>query len=390
MNRCTLPYASWGWAEIETALGAFTRGQIRNGPDIGTLERQLGHLLGLSHVFAVNSGRTALRIGLESLSLLRSGRTEVIVPAYICPAVVNAVRLAGLTPIPAEIGPDLNLKIDSVCPLIGRNTLGIIVAHMYGCPANIGEFENLARAQGIFLIDDAAQVVGESVGGRPLGTFGDFGVLSFAQSKCIVTGESGGGGALICRNDELHPIVRSRVAALEPAQSRGRAFLSFLWNYLLAPLTTPVTYYWRRLVPAVPHAIDLARVANLDARLATCQLESRIDRRTRRIGILDGYAQRLSGNEPGIGFPQYAPDRYLARAMLLLPDGSDVALCRQELRSRSIETRCAYPVLLDAPDVTVSVKNTAKRLLEVPTDSSMQIKDVKYVCDCLGDILGKG
>ena len=387
MNHCKLPYANWGRSEFAAALSAFTLGQIRNGPDVEKLEKQLGLLLGQANVLAVNSGRTALRIGLESLAELRSSRTEVIIPAYICPAVINTVKSAGLSPVPAEIGPDLNLTLESVRALIGKNTLGIVVAHMYGCPANIGEFENLARDSGVFLIDDAAQVVGVSVNGRPLGTFGDFGVLSFAQSKCIVTGESGGGGALICQNAELLPIVHSRVDSLDPAQSRGPAFLAFIWNYLLAPLTAQATYYWRRVAPSTPHDIDLARIANLDAKLAICQLESRIDRRTRRVHILDCYARQLSGNTHEIEFPQYAPGRYLARAMLRLPDGYDIALCRQALRSQSITTRCSYPVFADHPDSVPSAAKMAKRLIEVPVDPAMDAKDVRFVCDCLYEIL---
>lgn len=387
MSRCNLPFASWGWPEFAAALCAFARGKVRCGTDIGELERQLGRLLGESNLFALDSGRTALSIGLEGLAKLRSGRLDVIIPAYICPAVVNAIESAGLRPVFGEVGSDLNLSLDSARKLIGSNTLAILVAHMYGCPADIAEFEKLTNEADIFLIDDAAQVVGESVNERQLGTFGDFGLLSFAQSKSMVTGESGAGGILICSNPGLLPIVLERIKSLEPAQSRGKALVAFVWNYLLAPYTSRATYYWQRRIRPSPRSITPARIANLDAGIALCQLESLVFRRNERVQILDSYAKHLSAIDQDIQFPQYAPDRYLARAMVLLPSGSDVEACRQLLRTRSIETRRSYPAFSEDNDPPACASDLAGRLLEVPACSTMSDADVIRVCRCLKNIL---
>ncbi|HPT49236.1 MAG TPA: DegT/DnrJ/EryC1/StrS family aminotransferase [Accumulibacter sp.] len=385
MKRCELPYASWGFRELRAAIAALASGQSRHGPAIGQLENQLGERLGGSRVLAVDSGRSALKIGLEALAGRRPERREVIVPAYICPAVVNAVKSAGLRPIPADVSHDLNLRLDSARERIGDRTLAIIVAHMYGAPADIAGFESLAKEAGIFLVDDAAQVVGETLSGRALGTFGDFGVLSFAQSKCLVTGESGGGGALICRNGDLFPELSSRVGALDPADARGKALIAFVWNYLLTPYTDKATYYWRRLRPATPHTTGPARIANLDAKTALCQLASLNNRRSARLVVLDGYARQLETQH--LALPQYAPDRYLARVMVRLPPGTDIESCRQYLRRRAVTTRPAYPPFLDETGSSAYAREIAPRLLELPAAASMTGADITRVCEHLGEAM---
>ncbi|NTV70741.1 MAG: DegT/DnrJ/EryC1/StrS aminotransferase family protein [Azonexaceae bacterium] len=381
------PYASWGWPEYQAALIACVQFRVHSGPDISELERQLSQLLGGSQVFAVNSGRTALRIGLEVMGKLRPQCKEVIVPSYICPAVVNAVKSAGLKPVPAEIGTDLNLQLNSARQLIGSNTLGIIVAHMYGCPADIVEFEKLTREAGIFLVDDAAQAVGEFANGQMLGTFGDFGILSFAQSKCMVTGESGAGGALVCQNQEMLMTLINQLQALKPAQSRGRAFAAFVWNYLFTSHTRLATYYWQRICRPSHREIKQEGIANLDAKIALCQLKSLKRRREERIRILDSYAKYLQSVGYAICMPQYELGRYLARAMVLLPHGVDLDRCRRDLQLKSIETRGGYPVFSDENFVSSSAKEVAGRLLELPASSTMSNMDVALVCDRLMEVL---
>lgn len=387
MNHCRLPYGSWGWPEFKAAVCAFGRRQVTCGHDVGRLERQLGFLLNESRVFAVNSGRTALRMGLEGLAKLRPGRLEVIIPAYVCPAVVHAVRSAGLRPVPAEVGRDLNLRLDSARERIGDKTLAIIAIHMYGCPAAIVEFEKLAVGKGIFLVDDAAQVVGESINGRMLGTFGDFGLFSFAQSKCMVTGESGAGGALICRNQALLPILLEQIESLEPSRSRGKAFVSFVWGYLLAAHTRRITYYWQRFKRPASRTIHPAKIANLDAKIALCQLATLMQRRKERMHILNKYAQQLSTIDCGLQLLQYAPDRYLTRAMVLLPAGHDAASCRRLLRMQSIETRLSYPIFAEEAHPADYAREVADRLLELPASSAMGDSDVMLVCDRLKKII---
>lgn len=387
MQRYRLPYAEWGWLEFQSAISAFGRGQIRYGPHITELECRLADLLGESRVFALNSGRTALRIGLEALAKLRPDREEVIIPAFICPAVVNAVKSAGLRPVLADVGVDLNLQLATTRGLICTRTLGIIVAHMYGCPAEIVAFENLAREAGIFLVDDAAQVMGETVQGRMLGTFGDLGLVSFAQSKCLVAGESGAGGILICKNLELLPLLQASIESLPFSESRGKAFVAFVWSYLLAPYTSRANYYWSRisqgLIEVNTKVITPKKISNLDAKTVLCQLNSLPQRRKERIDTINNYAHQLSPISGRIWMPQYAPNRYLSRVMALLSSASHPDKCQIALRQEFVQTRRSYPVYLHAGNSCPNAEKFAAHLIELPSFSGMTDADVAHVCNIL-------
>lgn len=387
MKHQNLPYADWSWPEFRAAASAFVSAQISRGPDVAELECKLGELLNDGRVFAVNSGRTALQLGLEGLMKLCPQKDEVIIPEFVCPAVVGVVKALGLRPVPVEVGSDLNLRTDAVIESISPRTLVIVVVHMYGCPADIEKLENVARAKGVFLADDAAQVVGESVNGRNLGTFGDFGVLSFAQSKCVVAGESGSGGALICRNGELLAVVEDRMALLLPAEGRAVAFLAFVWNYLLASYTARVSYYWRRVIrlffAASDRCIGLRTISNLDAKVAICQLVSLPRRREKRIQTLGKYARELLCAGDLFKMPQYAPNRYLARFMVAIPLGIDPEECRVLLRRKSIQTRLGYPTYSKGGCSGGYAEQLGRRLIELPVYSNIADRDVVEVCGAL-------
>lgn len=387
MSYQRLPYADWGWAELRAVLAAMLCGRIRRGPGTRQLEGALARLLAVPHVLPVNSGRTALRFGLEALMRLRPACNEVIIPAFICPAVVEVVDSLGLLPVVADVGADLNLDPAACAQRIGSRTLAIIVAHMYGCPAKIETFESMARAARVFLVDDAAQVVGESVGGRMLGTFGDFGVLSFAQSKCVVTGESGGGGVLICHENEVFPIVRARVGGLAPAEGRLRALVAFCWNYLLESYTASLSYRWQRLRQQVvgggARGLVPAGIANLDACLALVQLRSLSRRREQRLRILGHYAEALAAPGDPWRMPQFSPGRYLARVMVSLPPGVELDACQRQLRRESVCTRRAYATHSPASCSARGSPEPGECLIELPAYADMTSTDVADVCQRL-------
>ncbi|WP_287461030.1 DegT/DnrJ/EryC1/StrS family aminotransferase [Accumulibacter sp.] len=372
---------------MRAELAATLCGRIRRSPAARQLADGLAKLLNVPHVLAVNSGRTALRVGLEALMQLRPGRNEVIVPAFICPAVIEVVSSLGLLPLAAAVGPDLNFDPGACVQRIGSRTLAIIVADMYGCPAQIEAFEIIASTARVFLVDDAVQVVGESADGLMLGTFGDFGVLSFAQSKCVVTGESGGGGALICHQNDILSIVRERVEALAPAGGQLRALTAFVWNYLLESHTASLSYRWQRLRQHFPGgrppALEPGRISNLDAQLALAQLNSLSQRREQRLRILGQDAHALASAGASGHMPQFSRGRYLARVMVSMPPGVDLESCRRQLRQGSVCTRQGYPTPLGGPRSAKGMRELAASLIELPAYAEMTAGDVAAVCQRL-------
>jgi len=89
----------------------------------------------------------------------------------------------------------------TVEPALGPRTAALLPVHLFGNPAPMGELRELARAQGLRLLEDAAQAAGASLGGRPAGAIGDAAAFSFFPSKNL--GGFGDGGAIVCDDDEV-------------------------------------------------------------------------------------------------------------------------------------------------------------------------------------------
>jgi dTDP-4-amino-4,6-dideoxygalactose transaminase len=228
-----ISYADWSGAEYRAILRCILTGRVANGGNIARLTQRLTALYAPASVYPVNFGHTAIRMAL-ALFVRRTGndRNEVVIPRYICPSVVQSVQGAGLIPVMADVGADLNLTAASVQAMLGPRTLAVIAPHMFGCPADIGAIERVCRTAGVFLIDDAAQVIGITRDGRHLGTFGDIGVVSFAQSKTVVAGVRGAGGLLLVNNAELDEPLRAQWQTLAPARGRLHALVFFMFNYV--------------------------------------------------------------------------------------------------------------------------------------------------------------
>lgn len=122
-------------------------------------------------------------------------RREVLIPAYTCYSVAASIVRAGLRPRLYDIDPEtLDFDPASIQRVAPNNVLAIISANLYGIPNSLDRLEALARDNGLYLIDDAAQALGARFKGRPLGGYGDVGILSFEKGKNITTLK---GGAIV-------------------------------------------------------------------------------------------------------------------------------------------------------------------------------------------------
>ena len=120
---------------------------------------------------------------------------EVILPSFTFVSTANAVALRGAVPVFVDIRPDtLNLDESKVEDAITDRTRAIIVVHYAGVACAMDEFEAITRPRELLLIEDAAQGMCSTYKGRPLGSIGALGTLSFHETKNIISGE---GGALL-------------------------------------------------------------------------------------------------------------------------------------------------------------------------------------------------
>jgi dTDP-4-amino-4,6-dideoxygalactose transaminase len=125
---------------------------------------------------------------------------EVIMPSFTFVSTANAFVLRGATPVFVDVREDtLNLDEAQVEAAITPRTRAIVPVHYAGVSCEMDAIGAIAKRHGLLVIEDAAQGVLSTYKGRPLGTLGDLGCLSFHETKNVISGE---GGALLVRDDE--------------------------------------------------------------------------------------------------------------------------------------------------------------------------------------------
>ena len=126
---------------------------------------------------------------------------EVIMPSFTFVSTANAVALRGAVPVFVDIDPrSLNIDPDRVEAAISPKTRAIFPVHYAGFPADMDRLEEIARAHGLMLVEDAAQALGSTYKGRPAGSLGDLAAFSFHETKNLISGE---GGALTVNRPDL-------------------------------------------------------------------------------------------------------------------------------------------------------------------------------------------
>lgn len=160
------------------------------GPEIEELENKTAKYIGTKYAVACNSGTSALH---ACMILLNIGPgDEVIVPSFTFIATANCVLMTGAKPVFADIEKDsFGLDPQDVLNKITDKTKAIIAVHYGGTPCKIKELRKIADDYGLFLIEDACEAFGATIGKKKVGTFGHLGVFSLCQNKIITTGEGG-------------------------------------------------------------------------------------------------------------------------------------------------------------------------------------------------------
>lgn len=175
------------------------------GPFITRFEQELAKATNVSFAAALSSGTAAIHLALIILGIGRDD--EVICSSFTFSGSCNPVRYQGATPVFVDsesetwnMDPSLmETAIKDRLEKTGKLPKAIIAVHLYGMPARIEEIMEIAARYKIPVIEDAAEALGSSRHGKPLGSYGDFGVLSFNGNKIITTS---GGGALLSNNEE--------------------------------------------------------------------------------------------------------------------------------------------------------------------------------------------
>lgn len=165
-------------------------GMLAQGSEVKGFEDEFSEIVANRHCIAVNSGTSALHMAFVAAGI-RQG-DEVIVPSFTFAATANAVRLAGATPVFADIEQDyFNLSPSAVEAAITPRTRAIMPVHLYGHPAAMTELTAICQRHNLLLFEDAAQAHAASLNGTPVGAFGVAGSFSFYPTKNMTSGEGG-------------------------------------------------------------------------------------------------------------------------------------------------------------------------------------------------------
>lgn len=291
------------------------------GPFVKQFEAAMAQRVGRKYGIAVCNGSMALDAAVVA-SGIQPG-DEVILPTFTIISCAAAIARAGAIPVVVDCNPDTwNMEAEQVKAKITPKTKAIMLVHIYGLPVDLEPILALAQQYGLRVIEDGAEMHGQTYKGEPCGSFGDISTFSFYPNKHVTTGE---GGMIVTDDPNLAERCYSlRNLCFQPQQRFVHEELG--WNL---------------------------RMTNLQAALGLAQLE-RLDEfvlRKRRLGRR--YTELLSGI-PGLQLPipatDYAENIYWVYGVVLgdeIPFAAVEAM--QRLRQHHIGTRPFFWCMHEQP-----------------------------------------
>lgn len=354
----------------------------------------LEHQTGTSNCYLTSSGRSALALILMTLQH-NSSRQKVILPAYTCPTVAQAVKKVGLVPIYCDINPQtLDLHRESLRVLLADDVLAIIPTHLYGLAHDISDLIETCQELSIYIIEDAAQAFGATFQGRMVGSLGDFGFFSLGFGKCV---PSGGGGIIITKDVYASEIQHTIKQTIATGYTRDFAPLLKYFGYGLA--TTPLGWWFVSHSPLNPAkkgmdltALPAIRYANLSPTVAGIG-SSILERIDSINAVRRENAQRLKeilAHYPFINIPTTPIDSqpvYL-RFPIIVDTKSRADQLHYRLSKAGIGVSKSYTRILPemfsvttapAPERYVGAEHLATCLLTLPTHAFLTTNDFTVI-----------
>jgi len=186
--------------EQEYVLKALKDGWISSeGPAVKEFEEKFAARVGRKHGIAVANGSVALDLAVVAAGIKEGD--EVIMPSFTIISPATAVVRVGAKPILVDSDATTwNMDVTQIESKITAKTKAILVVHIYGLPVDMEPVMALAKKYNLLVIEDAAEMHGQTYNGQPCGSFGDISTFSFYPNKHVTTGE---GGMVVCNNDEL-------------------------------------------------------------------------------------------------------------------------------------------------------------------------------------------
>jgi len=322
-------HAPWFDEREVDAVRRALSGQVSGDGPIGRrVEARLAARLGARRVLLTTSGTHALELALLALGV-GTGQ-EVICPSFTFVSSANAVLRVGARPVFAEIDEEtLGLDPVDVARRISPRTAAIIPVHYAGVAPDMEALLDLARRHGLRTVEDAAQGFAACWRGRPLGTLGDAGCLSFHETKNVTCGE---GGALVVSD----PGVAGRA---EIAREKGTNRAAFFRGEV-------DRYTW--VAEGSSYVLSDVLAALLDA-----QLDKLDAIQARRAHVVSRYRSELAewAETRGVRLPPELEDRTPNHHLFVVryPDGRRRDEALRTLRAQGVQATFHYVPLHSSP-----------------------------------------
>lgn len=339
------------------------------GPFVQRLEEGFAARVGRRHGISVCNGSVALDVAVAALGL--GPGDEVILPSFTIISCAAAVVRAGARPVLVDSEPDTwNTTAERIAARITPRTKAIMIVHIYGLPVDMDPVLALAKQHGLKIIEDAAEMHGQTYKGRPCGSFGDISIFSFYPNKLVTTGE---GGIVLTDDEQLAERCRAlRNLCFQP----GRRFVheELGWNF---------------------------RLSNLQAAVGVAQLERLDEFVPRKRSMGQTYLKQLAdvrGLQLPLARTSYAENIFWVFGVVLEDDMPfDAAEGMRKLATRGIGTRPFFwpmheqPVFrkmgLFADEAHPNAERSARRGFYLPSGLALTETQIEHVVASVQEIM---
>jgi dTDP-4-amino-4,6-dideoxygalactose transaminase len=277
---------------------------------VGKYEELFARLTGSRYAFSFGAGRMALFAILEALGVGKDD--EIIIPAFTCVVVANAILYRGAKPVYVDIDPyTFNIDVKKIEPAITRRTKALYAQHTFGLPCDVKRIREVADRHGLAVIEDGALALGSFAGSMPVGSLANAAFFSTDRTKTISTHV----GGMAVTND---PIVADKLGAIQQRApflddfTVRRILLTFLLEYVLfsarmlwigraihiVMMKTSLLFHFRdELDTAIPSAYPFpCRLSSAQAEIGIRQLEGLRENVKHRHEIVDYLESKIKWN----------------------------------------------------------------------------------------------
>ena len=336
----------------------------------GDFKKYLCDYLQVKYCIFGNSGRAVLYLLLEALKRKdEESRDEVLIPGYTCYSVAASVAKAGLKIRVYDIDPQtLSPDPDSLRRSASSRTLAIVHQHLFGIPTSIDGLKVIAQHTGAYLIEDAAQGLGGTLNGQPLGTMGDFGFYSFGRGKPLPVGC---GGALVGKDQSALSELESKVG--------NRGYAQLITTSATQVISWPGLYWIPEMLPLGlgetifdPH-FDVAGMPLLAQKLAEKSMAILDDLNTHRRHLANIYEEAFD-DEYIISVPKGSTPVYTRFPLMAGPGSIPTELKRFGIRRmypKAIVDEQTIKHYLGNQVSTIGAAQIAQNLITLPTHTGI-------------------